>query len=143
MKPLLAHLASDITHCGAAGAGQAMKLLNNMILFQNVVALAEALTVVKKIGLDPKLALEVLAKGSADSFALRNHAVKAMLPGVFPAKAFSVEYARKDLGYFLQLAKQLQLDLGGAKNARAILDKASAAGLGAEYYPALLKVIGQ
>jgi 3-hydroxyisobutyrate dehydrogenase-like beta-hydroxyacid dehydrogenase len=143
MKPLLAHLASDITHCGAAGAGQAMKLLNNLILFQNVVALAEALTVVKKIGLDPKLALEVLAKGSADSFALRNHAVKAMLPGVFPAKAFSVEYARKDLGYFLQLAKQLQLDLGGAKNARAILDKASAAGLGAEYYPALLKVIGQ
>jgi len=143
MKPLLAHFASDVTHCGAAGAGQAMKLLNNMILFQNVVAIAEAITVVRKIGIDPALALEVLSKGSADSFALRNHAVKSMLPGDFPEKAFSVEYARKDIGYFLQLAKQLQLDLTGAKNARAVLDKASAAGLGHEYYPALLKVIGQ
>jgi len=143
MKPLLAHFASDITHCGAAGAGQAMKLLNNMILFQNVVAIAEALTVIRKIGIDPALALDVLAKGSADSFALRNHGMKSMLPGTFPERAFSVEYARKDLGYFLQLAKQLNLDLTGAKNARAVLDKASAAGLDKEYYPALLKVIGQ
>ena len=143
MKPLLAHFATDITHCGAAGAGQAMKLLNNMMLFQNVVALAEALTVVKKIGIDPALALDVLSKGSADSFALRNHAMQAMLPGAFPERAFSVEYARKDLGYFLQLAKQLQLDLSGARNARAVLDKASAAGLGKEYFPALLKVIGR
>ncbi|HEX9398041.1 MAG TPA: NAD(P)-dependent oxidoreductase, partial [Burkholderiales bacterium] len=143
MKPYLAHFATDIVHCGAAGAGQAMKLLNNMILFQNVVAIAEALTVIRKIGIDPALALDVLAKGSADSFALRNHGMKSMLPGAYPERAFSVEYARKDLGYFLELAKQLKLELSGASNARAVLDKASAAGLGSEYYPALLKVIGQ
>src|SRR5260221_10622778 len=143
MKPYLAHFATDIVHCGAAGAWEAMKLLNNMILFQNVVAIAEALTVIRKIGIDPALALDVLAKGSADSFALRNHGMKAMLPGAFPEKAFSVEYARKDLGYALELAKQLKLELSGTKNARAVLDKASAAGLGSEYYPALLKVIGQ
>ena len=141
MKPLLAHIGTDITHCGAAGAGQAMKLLNNMVLFQNVVALAEALAVVKKVGLDPKMAFEVLSKGSADSFALRNHGMKAMLPADFPEKAFSVEYARKDMGYALQLAKQLQLDLTGARNARAVLDKAAAAGLSQEYFPALAKVI--
>ena len=141
MKPLLAHIGTDITHCGAAGAGQAMKLLNNMVLFQNVVALAEALAVVKRFGLDPALALDILSKGSADSFALRNHGLKAMLPGEFPERAFSVEYARKDLGYLLQLAKQLQLELSGARNARSVLDKASAAGLGPEYFPALMKVI--
>ena len=141
MKPLLAHIGTDITHCGAAGAGQAMKLLNNMVLFQNVVALAEALAVVKKVGLDPKMAFEVLSKGSADSFALRNHGMKAMLPADYPEKAFSVEYARKDMGYALQLAKQLQLDLTGARNARAVLDKAAAAGLSQEYCPALAKVI--
>ena len=141
MKPLLSHIGTDITHCGAAGAGQAMKLLNNMILFQNVVALAEALAVVKKVGLDPAMALEVLSKGSADSFALRNHGMKAMLLGAYPERAFSVEYARKDLGYILQLAKQLQLDLTGARNTRSVLDKASAAGLDKEYFPALAKVI--
>jgi hypothetical protein len=141
MKPLLAHFATDITHCGAASTGQAMKLLNNMVLFQNVVALAEALAVVKRMGLDPALALDILSKGSADSYALRNHGLKAMLPGAFPERAFSVEYARKDLGYLLQLAKQLQIDLSGARNTRSVLDKASAAGLGQEYFPALMKVI--
>jgi len=141
MRPLLAHIGTDIAHCGACGAGQAMKLINNMVLFQNVVALAEALAVVKRTGLDPALALEVMSKGSADSFALRHHGLKAMLPARFPERAFSVEYARKDLGYILQLAKHLQLDLSGARNTRTVLDKASAAGLGKEYFPALMKVI--
>ena len=36
-------MASEVTHCGDAGAGQTVKILNNMILFQTVVALAEAL----------------------------------------------------------------------------------------------------
>jgi len=141
MRPLLAHIGTDIAHCGAAGAGQAMKLINNMVLFQNVVALAEALAVVKRIGLDPALALDILSKGSADSYALRNHGLKAMLPGAFPERVFSVEYARKDLGYVLQLAKQLQLELSGARNTRTLLDKASAAGLDKEYFPALMKVV--
>src|SRR5262249_28028438 len=44
IAPLLRHLASEVTHCGDAGAGQAVKILNNMILFQTMVGLAEALT---------------------------------------------------------------------------------------------------
>jgi len=47
IKPLLGHMASEITHCGEAGAGQAVKILNNMILFQTGVALAEALTIAR------------------------------------------------------------------------------------------------
>jgi len=141
MQPLLAHFATDITHCGASGAGQAMKLLNNMVLFQNVVALAEALALVKRIGLDPALTLEVLSKGSADSFALRHHGMKAMLTGEFPERAFSVDYARKDLGYVLQLAKQVELQLSGARNARVILDRAAEAGDEKKYFPVLVRVI--
>ena len=60
---------------------QAMKLINNMVLFQNVVALAEALALIGHAGIDPELAFETLAKGSADSFALRNPGMKAMLKG--------------------------------------------------------------
>ena len=118
-----------------------MKLINNMVLFQNVVALAEALALVRKIGLEPKAALETLSKGSADSFALRHHGMKAMVPGEFPERAFSVEYARKDLGYVLQLARAVELQLPGARNARTALDKASEAGLGSQYFPAVAKTI--
>jgi hypothetical protein len=142
IRPLLANIASDITHCGAPGAGQAMKLLNNMVLFQNVIALAEALAVARASGIDPKLTLEVLSKGSADSFALRNHGMKAMLPEEFPERAFSVEYALKDLGYALELAAQAKLETAGARNARALLRRAAAAGHGKQYFPVVAKVVG-
>ena len=141
VKPLLETFATDVTRCGPAGAGQAMKLVNNMILFQNVAALAEALAVIRKLGLDPAKALDVLAKGSADSFALRNHAMKAMLPNKFPEKAFSVEYALKDVSYALELAKIAKIDLTGLKNAKALLEKAAAAGHTLEYFPVIAKIV--
>ena len=50
IEPLLRHMASEVTHCGEAGSGQAVKILNNMILFQTGVALAEALTIARANG---------------------------------------------------------------------------------------------
>ena len=141
IRPLLAHFASDVTRCGPPGAGQAMKLINNMILFQNVAALAEALAVIRKLGLNPAAALEVLSKGSADSFALRNHGMKAMLPNQFPERAFSVQYALKDVGYALELGKMTRIELTGLKNAKALLEKAAGAGHTTEYFPVVAKVI--
>lgn len=141
VKPLLAHFATEVTRCGPPGAGQAMKIINNMILFQNVAALAEALGVVRKLGLDPAKALEVLAKGSADSFALRHHGMNAMLTDKYPERAFSVEYALKDVSYAMELAKLTRIDLTGLKNAKALLEKAAAAGHTAEYFPVIAKIV--
>ena len=141
VKPLLECIATDITLCGGPGAGQAMKIINNMVLFQNVVALGEALALVGHAGIDPDLAFEALAKGSADSFALRNHGMKAMLKGDYPEKAFSSEYALKDIRYALRLAEEAGLFLHGADNAKETIKKAIRAGYGKEYFPALAKVI--
>ena len=104
VEPLIRCFATDVTHCGDVGAGQVTKILNNMVLFETVNALAEAVAVAKHNGVDPKLLLETLSKGSADSFALRNHGMKAIVPGDFPERAFSTEYALKDLSYALELA---------------------------------------
>ena len=141
VKPMLECMASDIVHCGGPGAGQAMKLINNVVLFQNVVALAEALVLVKHTGIDPKRAFEILAKGSADSFALRNHGMKAMVAGQYPERAFSSEYALKDIRYALRLGEEAGLFLTGADNAKELIKKAVRAGFGKEYFPALAKVI--
>ena len=141
IRPLLEHFASDVVRCGVAGAGQAMKIINNMILFQNVAAIAEALAVIRRLGLDPEKAFEVLAKGSADSFALRNHGMKAMVPNQFPERAFSVEYALKDAAYALELSKMTRIELSGLKNAKALLEKAAAAGHTTEYFPVIAKMI--
>jgi len=141
VKPWLDYFAAEVTRCGPAGAGQAMKLINNMVLFQNVAALAEALAVIRGLGLDAAAALEVLSKGSADSFALRNHAMKAMLPLRFPERAFSVDYALKDAGYALELAKLAGVELAGLKHAKGLLDKAAAAGHAGEYFPVIAKIV--
>jgi len=82
VDPLLCY---DVTNCGGTGAGQVTKILNNMVLFETVNALAEAVAVAKRNGVDPALLLDTLSKGSADSFALRNHGLKAIVSGIFPS----------------------------------------------------------
>ncbi|MCF8531604.1 MAG: NAD(P)-dependent oxidoreductase [Reyranella sp.] len=141
IEPLLRHMASEVTHCGDAGAGQAVKILNNMILFQTVVALGEALSIARAHGVDGKVLYETLTKGSADSFALRNHGMKAMLPGVFPERAFSTEYALKDLGYAIEMAEEKDVPALGADVARELMERAVELGHGKEYWPVLLRAI--
>jgi hypothetical protein len=141
IRPLLACLGTDITHCGGVGSGQLVKILNNMVLFQTVNALAEALALGRRAGVDPALLLDALSKGSADSFALRNHGMKAMLPGEFPQRAFSVEYAAKDNGYALELGRETGVRLRGAETVAAVFEEARAAGYGGAYYPVIAKIV--
>jgi 3-hydroxyisobutyrate dehydrogenase-like beta-hydroxyacid dehydrogenase len=141
VRPLLACMGTDITYCGAVGCGQIVKLLNNMVLIQTVVALADALTIGRRAGLDGAVLFETLAKGSADSFALRNHGMKALLPGDFPVPAFSTEYALKDLTYALDLAREAGVDAAAAKAAERLLRETIQAGFGENYFPSLINVI--
>ena len=56
---------------------------------------------------EPKLLFEALAKGSADSFALRNQGMKALLPDHHPRQAFPVNYMLKDVSYAVEFARKL------------------------------------
>jgi 3-hydroxyisobutyrate dehydrogenase-like beta-hydroxyacid dehydrogenase len=120
-----------------------VKILNNMVLFETVIALAEAHAIGTRCGVDPQVLFDTLSKGSADSFALRNHGMKAILPGQFPAQAFSVEYARKDLSYALRLAWETAVDATGALNADNCMRKAVEAGDGELYFPVVSRLIGR
>ncbi|HJS37847.1 MAG TPA: NAD(P)-dependent oxidoreductase [Burkholderiales bacterium] len=141
LEPLLRCMGSDVTHCGGIGNGQAVKILNNMVLFQTVNALAEALALGQRAGVEPALLFEALSKGSADSFALRNHGMKAMLPGAYPERAFSVAYAAKDNGYALELGRETGVRLRGAQLLAEMLEEAKAAGFGDAYWPVIAKVV--
>ncbi len=141
IQPLLACLATDVTHCGPVGAGQIVKIMNNMVLIQTVIGLSEALAIARRAGMDGQILFDTMAKGSADSFALRNHGMKAILPGQFPERAFSAEYALKDLGYALELAQDVGLDLRSAGLADAVLKEAIAEGYGALYWPVVSRII--
>jgi len=140
LEPLLACMGSDVLHCGPVGSGQVVKLMNNMVLFQTVAALAEAMAIAGRAGVSEEVLLAALGNGSADSFALRNHARKAMLPRNFPETAFATDYALKDIGYALDLAEAEGVDARGARLVRETLARSSAAGHGGEYFPALIRL---
>jgi 3-hydroxyisobutyrate dehydrogenase len=141
IEPMIRCFATDVTHCGDVGAGQVTKILNNMVLFETVNALAEAVAVAKHNGVDPALLLDTLSKGSADSFALRNHGMKAIVPGNFPERAFSTEYALKDLSYALELAADAGIKIRRAELIGQVLQEAIDAGSGGAYFPVIAKHI--
>ena len=141
VEPLIRHFATDVTLCGGTGAGQITKILNNMVLFETVNALAEAVAVARRSGVEPQLLLETLSKGSADSFALRNHGMKAIVPNEFPLRAFSTEYAMKDLSYALELGEQTGVKMRGAALIRTIFEEAIASGMGDAYFPVIARLL--
>lgn len=143
LRPLLACMGAEVTHCGPPGAGQAVKLMNNMVVAQTVVALAEALAVARASGaVDPRVLFETLTKGSADSFVLRNHGLKSLLPDRHPTEgAFPTDYIVKDLSYALALAKSCGLTLPQASTTKALMEQTAAAGYARHYYTAVINVL--
>jgi 3-hydroxyisobutyrate dehydrogenase-like beta-hydroxyacid dehydrogenase len=141
LQPYLACMGTDIVQAGGVGAGQVLKIMNNMVLFINMNAVAEALAIGRAAGVDPQKLFSTLSLGSADSFALRNTATATMIPDEFPERAFPVDYAIKDLRLALQLAADSSVPVGSARQTMDLLQRAHDAGLGANYYPVMIKVI--
>lgn len=141
VRPLLACMGSDVTHCGEVGAGQVVKILNNMVVFMTVHALAEALAIGRKAGVDGKLLFDVMSMGSADSFALRTPGQKALVPDAFPENTFPTDYAIKDIRLALELAREGGIPAQAAELTHGLLEQTTAAGFGSAYYPALIRLI--
>ena len=143
IRPLLDMIASDVTHGGRVGTGQVLKLVNNMLVFEHVVVLAEMMVVAERAGVTPEVLLDAVSKGSGDSFVLRNHGRKAMLPRSFPDKSFPPEYVLKDIGYVLELAAASGVKAQAAELTQAYYQGVIDAGLGGRYFPVVLELIEQ
>lgn len=141
VRPYLDCMGTDIIHCGDIGAGQVVKALNNMIVFMNVHALAEALAIGRANGVDPAMLFEAMSMGSADSFALRNPGMKALVPDEFPEQTFPTDYALKDIRLALGLAEEGGVDAHQAQATYDLLVRTSEAGYAKNYYPAMIRLI--
>ena len=146
VEPILRLMGSDVTRCGGVGAGQVTKLLNNMMLFQNVRALAEAHAIAsgldEDLDLDIETVFDVIAGASGGSFALSNHGRRSMLPDDYPLEAFSTLYALKDLSYALELAAEAGVDAVGAETVGQLMAAARDAGFEHEYFPVMRRLLG-
>lgn len=141
IEPLLRYMGSDVTHCGEVGCGQVVKLINNTLLFEHVAALAELMVVAERAGVTGAKLVEAVSLGSGDSFALRNHGLKAMVPRQFPDKAFPSPYVLKDLGYAIELAEQMGVQPRLPKLAAEYYSAAIEQGIGDKYFPSIIEVV--
>lgn len=141
IEPLLRYMGSDVTLCGEVGCGQVVKLINNTLLFEQVAAIAEMMVVGERAGVRPETLIEAVGLGSGNSFALQNHARKAMAPRDFPEHAFPSRYALKDLSYTIELAEQMCVEPRLPRLASEYYRAAVDAGIGEKYFPAIIEVV--
>lgn len=139
--PFLKCMGSDVLHCGPTGCGQIVKILNNIMVFMTVNALSEVLTIGRRAGMDGKELFNALSQGSADSFVLRNHGMKSLVPDSFPEKVFPVDYAIKDASLALALAAEGDFEPHIAQYTYELLRKTQAAGFSKNYHPAVINLV--
>lgn len=139
IKPYLACMGAEISHCGGVGNGQVMKLMNNMLIFQTVNALAEAMAIATRAGVDRSRVFDILSKGSADSYCMRKHG-SHMVTGEYPDDQFPTTYSLKDLRYALSLADTVGVNAESAKLAEKKLIEAIDRGYGRFYSPVIYKL---
>jgi 3-hydroxyisobutyrate dehydrogenase-like beta-hydroxyacid dehydrogenase len=105
-RPLLACFAENIIHTGAVGAGHGMKLLHNYVSLGCVALIAEAAACAQRSGVAPEVFVDVLAKGGGGGMALER--LKPYLLAKDPsALRFAMSNAKKDLGYYTEMAHDI------------------------------------
>ncbi len=124
-KPVLEAMGKRIVHCGGAGAGQAAKVCNNMILGATMVATCEAFVLAEKIGLDHQALFDVVSTSSGQSWSTTAY---CPVPGPVPTSPANNGY-KPGFAAALML-KDLLLSQEAAASAGAVTPMgAAAAGL--------------
>lgn len=122
--PLLEVMGKTITHLGPAGAGQATKVVNQIIVGLTIEAVAEGLAVAEASGIDPAAVREALSGGFASSRILEMHG-KRMVERTFDP-GFRMRLHRKDLGLALTAAEHHGTEVPGVRAVAAQMDAAIA-----------------
>jgi len=88
-KPVLEKMGKKIVHCGGAGAGQAAKICNNMILGVSMIAVSEAFALAEKLGLSHQALFEVASTSSGQCWSLTTY---CPVPGPVPTSPANNDY---------------------------------------------------
>lgn len=127
-RPLLACYASNLTHVGPVGTGQATKLCNQVLVGSAMCAIAEAVRLAQQAGLDAALLPKALAGGAADSMLLQLLAPRMVEPPQDSLGASSM--ILKDLDTALDLARATNTPLPMTATAAQLFRMLSSRGRG-------------
>ncbi|MBV9461683.1 MAG: NAD-binding protein, partial [Bradyrhizobium sp.] len=88
-KPVLEKMGKKIVHCGGAGAGQGVKICNNMVLAVSMIAVSEAFALAEKLGLSHQAVFDVVSTSSGQCWALTSY---CPVPGPVPTSPANNDY---------------------------------------------------
>jgi 3-hydroxyisobutyrate dehydrogenase len=89
-KPILEGMGKKIVHCGEAGAGQAVKICNNMMMAINMLGVCEGFALAEKLGISNQTLFDVVSTSTGNSFTLSGY---CPVPGPVPTTPANRDYA--------------------------------------------------
>jgi 3-hydroxyisobutyrate dehydrogenase len=137
--PIFQAMGKTITHVGDHGAGQTVKLVNQILVVGNMLAAAEALLFAQSGGVDLHKALAAVVGGAAGSWMLSNRGPQVLARDWRPG--FTIDLQQKDIRLVLAAADQLGVPLPGTALIFQLYRTLQAQGLGAEGNHALIKAL--
>ena len=135
-KPLLACVGRSVVHMGGSGMGQATKLVNNMIVAANFAAVCEGWALAVKAGLDPATLHEAIKGGWAGSRVMEETIPRLLQRNFVPGG--TVDIMTKDVGYALNMARSLDMQVPVTALAHELFRMTKAQGNGPKAQPILI-----
>lgn len=139
VRPVL-EVMGDISFVGDVGAGSGVKMINNLLLGINMTAVAEALVLGVKAGIDPEVLFEIINNSSGNSYALEAKVPNYILEGEFDP-GFAIDLQYKDLQLAITTAKKLNVPLQLGNLSQQIYENAKAAGLGGKDISSVINLL--
>ena len=145
-EPILSAMGKAVIHAGDAGAGQAAKICNNMILGATMIATCEAFKLAERLGLDQQTFFDISSKASGQSWSMTSY---CPVPGVGPQSpadngyqgGFATALMLKDLKLAMEAAQTAGSDTPMGLRARELYEAFDAAGNGGLDFSAIIKTL--
>lgn len=137
--PVLEAMGKKITHVGSNGAGQTVKLVNQILVVGHALALSEAMLFAEAGGVDLAKTLEAVSAGAAGSWMLSNRGPQIIRRDWRPG--FTVDLQQKDVRLVLGAADELGVPLPGTALIHQLYRTLQARGLGGDGNHALIKAL--
>ena len=138
-RPILEAMGKTITHCGPIGAGQTVKLCNQVAIAGALLGVCEALALAQKSGVDAERMLEAISAGAAGSWQLSNLGPKIAARDFAPG--FMIKLMQKDLRLALEAGEDVRQPLPNTALVRQLYYQLQAQGGDEEGTQALARVV--
>ncbi len=145
-EPILADMGKAVIHAGEAGAGQAAKICNNMLLGASMIATCETFAMAKKLGLDLQTFYDISSKASGQNWSMTSYCPVAGVGPMSPADndyqvGFATALMLKDLILAMDAAQSVGADTPMGKLAAELYQAFADAGSSGQDFSAIIKTL--